>query len=139
MSLLAGKEAHARESLQVANVRLCRRAQRVFFRSHLSRWAEAFARKLREETRLEFYRGISDLLEALLAAETRYWKIQPEAPLNGEAGVEAAGGLMAVAVPPQTGACNSCMPGGGKKQNLVPPPGGVHESNPALASPFKIL
>jgi DMSO reductase family type II enzyme chaperone len=139
MALLAGKEAHARQMRQIENVRLCRRAQRVFLRSHLSCWAGAFACNLREETRLEFYRGVGDFLETLVAVETRYLKIQPEAPVNGEAAVEAAGGLMPAVTAPQPGACSSCMPGSGKKQNLVSLPGGVQESNPALASPFKIL
>ena len=73
MNLLAAKEAHARELNQAANVKVCRRAQKLFIASHLSRWGAIFACKLREETRLDFYLGVAALMEVFMSAEARYW------------------------------------------------------------------
>jgi putative dimethyl sulfoxide reductase chaperone len=73
MNLLATKEAHARKLNQAANVKVCRRAQKLFIASHLSRWGVIFARKLREETRLDFYLGVAALMEEFISAEAKYW------------------------------------------------------------------
>ena len=80
MNLLAAKEAHARELNHPGRTRLSRRAQKLFFASHLSRWAVAFARKLGEETRLDFYKGVAGFTETLMIAEARYWSVGLQTP-----------------------------------------------------------
>ena len=80
MNLLASKEAHARQMRRPENFKMCRRAQRLFFSSHLSRWGMAFARNLGEETKLPFYQGIRRFMETLLVAEARFLKVQLQDP-----------------------------------------------------------
>jgi DMSO reductase family type II enzyme chaperone len=82
MNLLAGKEARVRALKQVSRIKVCRKAQKLFFSSHLSRWAVLFARRLRQETRLDFYRALADLMEGFLRAEARYWSIELQAEVQ---------------------------------------------------------
>jgi DMSO reductase family type II enzyme chaperone len=76
MNFLAAKEAHAARQGQSAKGRLCRRAQKLFFQRHLGRWARAFAVEFGTTTRLDFYRTLPQLLEALILAEAEYLGIQ---------------------------------------------------------------
>jgi DMSO reductase family type II enzyme chaperone len=72
MNFLAAKEAHAARQGQSVNVRLCRRAQRLFFQRHLGRWARAFAGNFGGAAHLDFSRRLGQLLEALILAEAEY-------------------------------------------------------------------
>lgn len=88
MNWLCSKEAHAAQKGQIGNVKLCRRAQRLFFRKHLGRWGNAAARAFREAAKLGFCQGIGELLERLLGAEAKFLRVQSdaiEARDNGEA------------------------------------------------------
>lgn len=76
MNLLAAREARARELGDRERTRIHRDAQRLFFASHLSQWGPDFARALREETRIDFYRSVAGLLDVFLGAEARYLKTQ---------------------------------------------------------------
>lgn len=74
MNLLAAREARARELGDRERMRIHRDAQKVFFASHLAQWGPDFAHKLREETRIAFYRSVAGLLDAFLGAEARLLK-----------------------------------------------------------------
>ena len=75
MNWLGSKEGHAAQQRQTGNVKLCRRAQRLFFREHLGCWGRAAARALREAAKLDFYQGIGELLERLLGAEAKFLRV----------------------------------------------------------------
>ena len=76
MNLLTAREARAREFNKRERTRVYRQAEKKFFASHLARWGVSFARRLREETRLDFYNGIGLLLETFLYAEGRRLKTE---------------------------------------------------------------
>jgi putative dimethyl sulfoxide reductase chaperone len=96
MNLLAAREARARELNHVAKIKVSRRAQKLFFASHVSQWCVPFARKLAQETRIDFYQGIAALTESLMAADARYWNVElntsdfQAAPVPGERGANEA-------------------------------------------------
>jgi TorA maturation chaperone TorD len=76
MNWLASKEGYAAQHRQIGNVKLCRRAQRLFFQEHLGCWGRAAARTLREAAKLGFYQGIGELLERLLGAEAQFLHVE---------------------------------------------------------------
>jgi DMSO reductase family type II enzyme chaperone len=76
MNLLTAREVRARELNNAQRTRIYRKAEKMFFASHLARWGAGFARRLKEETRLDFYRGIGLLLETFLRTEGRCLKVE---------------------------------------------------------------
>jgi putative dimethyl sulfoxide reductase chaperone len=95
MNFLAAKEAHAARQGQSVKARLCRRAQKLFFRRHLGCWARAFAGDFGAAAHLDFHRRLGQLLEALILAEaeylgTRLADIEVKDEIKGQ-GVDAGG------------------------------------------------
>ncbi len=69
--LLSTKEAVARRHGDRESARICRAALRAFYRDHLARWLPAVAQRTRARVDDPAYRAAADLLQQLVAAETR--------------------------------------------------------------------
>jgi TorA maturation chaperone TorD len=76
MNFLATKEAHAARLGRPVEARLCRRAQRLFFRRHLGCWGRAFAGNFGAAAHVDFYQRLPRLLEALIVAEAEYLAVR---------------------------------------------------------------
>lgn len=82
MSALALKEAWARAEAHAEGLLVTRDAARAFLTDHLGRWAETFARALREATPLPYYAAAADLLAAWVQREITALGATP-VPLTG--------------------------------------------------------
>lgn len=92
MNLLAAREARALEVKDGERAGVCRNAQKIFFAAHVARWGGGFARKLKEEARIDFYHGVARLLDAFLRVEARYLKAElADAEVAAPAAEAAAG------------------------------------------------
>lgn len=78
MHFLAYKEAYALANHGAGRARLCRAVQRKFMQDHLGRWGGRFARLLANKADGGYFAGVAALLEAFLAAETRFLRARPE-------------------------------------------------------------
>jgi DMSO reductase family type II enzyme chaperone len=108
MNLLTVREARAHELNKRERTRVYRQAEKIFFASHLARWGVGFARRLKEETRLDFYNGIGLLLETFLYAEGRRLNAELTDPDSSTQANDDA---------PQRGTAATC----GCTENATPP------------------
>ena len=77
MSVLALKEAYALADGHVDGLGVTRDAEARFLAEHLGRWAEAFAREVRDASPLPYYTAAAELLAAWIAAETAHLAVTP--------------------------------------------------------------
>ncbi len=116
---------------QLSKVKLCRRAQKLFFGTHLSRWGMAFARNLRDATRLTFYQGIRQFLELLLLAETKYLKVPPSDLSSGTDTPETRGSSRT--------ACSQCSSASNHTPSELPATSGSQQLNQFNRPDAKVL
>ncbi len=78
MHLLTSKEAVARLHHGPEKARLCRVVQRKFVQDHLGRWGRQFAKQLAGRAPEGLFAATAALLDAFLADEIAYLRVQPE-------------------------------------------------------------
>lgn len=79
MRVLTYKESYARVNDGPDKVRLCRSAQRRFWREHLGRWLPTFGRLLEARVREGFYGKLAPLMRSFADSEARTLGRVPEA------------------------------------------------------------
>jgi len=78
MHVLALKEALALRRGEIGHAAAARRAQRLFLRDHLARWATTFAERVRQEAASEpFYATLATLLQAFVERERARLRVRP--------------------------------------------------------------
>ncbi len=94
MQVLALKEALALERGETEHALIARRAQRLFLRDHLARWAPAFAERVVSQAGDgTFYAVLAGLLRAFVSRDASRLRVQPR-PLTRDARFEAPPGPM---------------------------------------------
>ena len=78
MHLLTSKEALAHLHHGSEKARLCRVVQRKFVQDHLGRWGRQFAQQLAGRAPEGLFAATAALLDAFLADELAYLRVQPE-------------------------------------------------------------
>ena len=78
MHLLTAKEAVAQLHHGPDKARLCRVVQRKFVQDHLGRWGRRFAQQLAGRAPEGLFSATAALLDAFLADEIAYLRVQPE-------------------------------------------------------------
>lgn len=79
LCLLALKEANAVQQQLTDKIEITRDAEKKFLDDHVGRWLPQFAERLWSCAHHPFYRAVSRLMVAWLAAECELWKITPVA------------------------------------------------------------
>ena len=105
MAFLARKEAHATQTENESMLGETRKAQRLFLREHIGRFAPALGERLRREAD-GFYHALGQLLRRFVEAECRRFGIEPGADnlvLRESNDLD---------VPMMCGNGASCLPGG---------------------------
>jgi TorA maturation chaperone TorD len=77
MGFLCQKEAYAGEHLGAPRTLQARRAQRLFLREHLGRWAEVFAVAVERNSGSAFYQQAGQTLRDWIACEIRHTGAEP--------------------------------------------------------------
>lgn len=77
LAFLARKEAYALETGDARMLAEVRRAQRLFLRDHLGRFAPALGERLRREDPEGFYGALGRVLRRFVEAECRRWGVAP--------------------------------------------------------------
>ncbi len=78
MHLLTSKEAVAQLHHGPEKARICRVVQRKFVQDHLGRWGRQFAQQLAGRAPVGLFAATAALLDAFLADEVTYLRVQPE-------------------------------------------------------------
>jgi DMSO reductase family type II enzyme chaperone len=104
MAFLARKEAHAHETCDAAMLAETRKAERLFLRDHLGRFAPAFGERLHRADPDGFYGLLGELLRLFVEAECRREAIEP-----GPEGLGLRLGLADDGAPMLCGGADACQ------------------------------